>query len=246
MEKAPEIDLEEIVANIRTGGESLESFYGVMEMTSSLEDFSEAQEFSVWFHRDGRYRMESVMENVGTFINVFDGSTLWMYTGDNNSALKMDMDVEAALDDNNLTLDMFSFISEPDALFSFSYRGTAVISGRNTYVLDVEPKDMDDELAFTMTWWIDQETWFPVRYELMVEDVSFSATYSTFEINPTLPLDTFTFDPPEGAEIMDMSSLLEDFAFDLDPNDLDLDDFDFSQWPELEGLMRELEGWPED
>ncbi|MDW7651637.1 MAG: hypothetical protein SCK29_01870 [Bacillota bacterium] len=234
------IELQELLANIQSSGVSLETFYGEMEMTSTMEGMTEPEEFAVWFDSDGRYRLESDVADVGTFIHVFDGKTLWMYTEADHSVLRMDMDVQAAFEDNNLTLDMFTFITEPEELFDFTYEGTADFAGRETHILDVIPRDVNERLDFNMTWWIDAETWFPVSYELTVEDISFTATYKTFAINPDLPDDRFSFTPPAGAEIMDMGNLLDEYEFDF-MDDYNLEDMDVSDWAELENLLRELE-----
>ena len=79
-----------------------------------------------------------------------------------------------------------------------TYNGTATVDGRETYRLDVVPRESDTQLR-SLVVWLDTETLFPLkqRFESVYrgERETSTRTYDNVTINPTLGEETFRLDP---------------------------------------------------
>ena len=89
-----------------------------------------------------------------------------------------------------------------------SYEGTATAAGEETYVLSVEPTGIAANFTDNATYYLDQDTYLPVK-TVTQASVSFGNDTTSFEsttflrnveTNVSMPETVFDFEPPEGAE----------------------------------------------
>ena len=68
-------------------------------------------------------------------------------------------------------IDYLRFFNETLNEYNVSLLGKEIIDGRNTFLLEAEPKgnEGDDQeiLIDRMKIWVDDETWIPLKYESM-------------------------------------------------------------------------------
>ncbi|WP_080503589.1 DUF4367 domain-containing protein [Halococcus thailandensis] len=89
-----------------------------------------------------------------------------------------------------------------------SYEGTATVADRETYVLSVEPTGIAANVTDNATYYLDQDTYLPVKtttqasFSFGNETTSFESTTLLRDVrtNVDMPATVFDFTPPEGAE----------------------------------------------
>lgn len=97
--------------------------------------------------------------------------------------------------------------TQQKSAFGVTYNGTETVSGRETYVLQVQsPDNASGTLAnYSQTMYVDTEWFFPVRrhteFTLDGERVETTTTYRNITFNPDLDDSTFQFDPPANTTV---------------------------------------------
>ena len=96
---------------------------------------------------------------------------------------------------------------------SLAYDGTETVDGREAYVVDIVPEDEGSMGNVTM--WIDSEWYYPLRttttIELDDETQTITSTYRNVTFNPDLAADTFRFDPPANATVVEQTFTSDSF-----------------------------------
>lgn len=130
--------------------------------------------------------------------------------------------------------------------YEFTYRGTTSVADRQTHVVEIEPSESfyaelsvdlgageggysrsiatvgDEEWHVAEeTWWIDDDTGYPVKQELRLLDEDDdevavqTRTYEELTVNASIDAEQFTFEPPDDAEVFDRggreTELIDDF-----------------------------------
>lgn len=90
--------------------------------------------------------------------------------------------------------------------YDVSYEGSASVGDRDTYVIELTPKNgSSTEIVTEWTLWIDKERWFPVRSEMTSrfdnETMTTTTEYTNLTFDVDVPDGTFEFDPPAGATV---------------------------------------------
>lgn len=153
-------------------------------------------------YKEGKYRMEGSDpcaepgdRDMGQALIVFDGSSLWTYSVQENqyyglpaSALTLDADGDAAgLRPDSVehgTMSPYRDAADSPAEFIREENGS--------YVAKITPKDHSPE----QTWWIDKTNYHVVR----IDDGEMSLVFTTIILNESLPDDLFKFTPPPDAK----------------------------------------------
>jgi outer membrane lipoprotein-sorting protein len=96
---------------------------------------------------------------------------------------------------------------------SLTYLGTEAVGGRETYVVEVVPQA--DINTANITLWIDQKWHYPLRWGSTVvvdeERRTVTTAYRNVTFNPTVPADTFTFEPPANATVVERTVVSQSF-----------------------------------
>jgi hypothetical protein len=99
-----------------------------------------------------------------------------------------------------------SLLNETDV----SLEGTEELDGRDTFVLMLVPKEVEEESPFNSDTkvWVDEETWTPLKIEMGTDDTyHIIVEYRDFEVNTGISDDEFEFEIPEGAEVTEIDDL---------------------------------------
>ena len=131
---------------------------------------------------------------------VSNGSAMWTYDASENTAQKLDLSgLELPMTPNYGQL-----IEQFTNQYDITQKGTATVADRDTYVLELTPKN-DTEVAMNGTVWIDTERWFPVKTELSMsvqnETTTVTTVYRDLTFNTGVPNSTFEYEPPADATV---------------------------------------------
>lgn len=190
-EKEPSLD--SVLNNVRQLGENLESLTAELVYLSTIEGVLINQRYTL-LYSNGRYRLEAIDPSGRVQGNLFDGEDAWGY-------VKGEKDVSVSR--NSQTADMFAGLRNFGINDDLKYLGTVQIENRTAHVIE-GTQTLEDNQTVAMTWWIDEETWFPFILESTISGVKTRAIYQNFAVNPPLDDKLFTFIPPYDAIIHEL------------------------------------------
>ena len=132
---------------------------------------------------------------------ISDGEYIWVYTpsATPNQVLRF-----ALPDAPTYGFNVLSWIlDKPAERYDASYRERTTLMGHPVDVIDLIPRD--ESLPFTSAVvWLDTETGLPRRVTMVEPHRSTrSFTLWDFELDETLPRNTFEFEVPRGVQIVD-------------------------------------------
>jgi outer membrane lipoprotein-sorting protein len=96
--------------------------------------------------------------------------------------------------------------------FLVSYEGTTTVTGERTHVLVVEPADSNAVVAsnLTVTYYVDEERFFPVRVERTAtidgDSWSQAMTFSNLTYDANVSASTYEYDPGESTNVVDYAT----------------------------------------
>jgi len=156
------------------------------------------------------FRMEYTLpvEMAGQ-IMILNGKTLWMYNPAENLVITKEVPEIYQLSET----DPIGFIEEVLNNTETSLLGSEIIDGRSTYKIEMIPKETgDDFLQGKEIFWVDKETWMPLKVERYDNEGKLVNTmeYKNFEINTGVLDSVFEFKIPEGAEVKTMEESMEE------------------------------------
>lgn len=163
-------------------------------MSSAYSDLNES--FSGTLLLQGpRYRVETAHQTLVT-----DGKVTWIYNEPENQVL---------INQNDESEDGFSI----DRLFTdYSERydvknvRTENLSGRSHFVLELTPKDPESFFA-EVTVWMRGDDSIISRLEVVDQnETTMRFDLKNVSFDPAFDSNTFTFNPPQGAEVIDLRS----------------------------------------
>jgi outer membrane lipoprotein-sorting protein len=178
-----------------------------------------------WGERPGKMRGEVTSEtaSVNGIVAVTDGQKGWAYNPSEKIVVVSDKSqYKTQLRDQPELRDIVNF---GETILNRGFdnteavnQGAEQVNGRNTYKVQVTyGKSSDPKLdleGVTSVFWIDQETFLPQRIEISVQHGALTA--SGFAVlkgdiakNETIDAAKFTFSPPAGAAVLDLSKLPE-------------------------------------
>ena len=185
---------------------TVDSVSGTVTITTDGPDGNQTVEADIWQRTPDHVRYEYTDGPQAGTEMVSNGSDLWMYNDTTNTARYLRLDGENAGLIQNMSK-AFQGISDG---FEANYQGTATVSGHETYVVSLQPKNESmQNMMGNATVWLDQENWFPVKERITTkvgnESTTTTMTYSNLSYNASIPDDRFTFTPPEDAHVIDVT-----------------------------------------
>ncbi|HSJ57117.1 MAG TPA: DUF4367 domain-containing protein [Anaerolineae bacterium] len=209
------VTAEEIVERVRETVDSTRDAHAVVVADAQVQGMALAVTAEVWEQMPNRFRVQvleaSQPELVGTTM-VTDGQQAWLYEPTENRVM-----VGAAGElDMPLPQEVLGHLQEAiqgvlDAS-TVELSGEETVAGHDTYRLVLTPKEGAEAQpallsSGTTTLWVDQEEWFVLKVLFESEALGRgSLEVQSFELNPGLPDDLFTFEIPEGAEVVDVKA----------------------------------------
>jgi outer membrane lipoprotein-sorting protein len=183
-------------------------YTGTMTTEMVMGNDTQTTTAKVWANQSGdelRHEYVSPEAMNGTVL-VSNGSTMWMYNATKNEVRKTDI---PKLGVQGTTPDYGKVIENILENYEVSYDGSEEVNGRSTHVLALTPKENSSmgDIVEEMTIWFDKETWFPVKRHSVAsfdnESFETTMTYSNLTFDADVPADTFEFEPPADAEVVE-------------------------------------------
>ncbi len=143
--------------------------------------------------KGNKYRVETGKNTIVT-----DGATVWSYSTASNQVL-IDKFKE-----NERSLTPEKILSGAPKDYTPSLAGTEKLGKVQTQILKLVPKS-EDSMVGTMRLWVDEATWMIKKAEI-VDDNGKVTLYTVNEarINTGMPDSRFTFQVPNGVEVIDL------------------------------------------
>jgi outer membrane lipoprotein-sorting protein len=205
---------EEIVAKMQETVESTQDAHAVVLVDVNAQGIEMSVKAEIWEKSPDKVRAQVLEASEGRLVGatiVNDGQQGWYYEPAANRVL-----VGAASEmDTRVPQEMLSGMQEAiqevlDAT-DVELQGEEEVAGRRAYKLVASPKE-DSEAEFlpgngTATLWIDKEQWIVLKatYEASAFGQG-TMEVQSFELNPGLTEDTFVFEIPEGATVVDVEA----------------------------------------
>jgi outer membrane lipoprotein-sorting protein len=207
-----QITAEEIVAKMQETLENTEDAHAVVVADVDVEGLRTAVTAEVWEKSPDKLRAQvleaSEPDLVGSLL-VSDGEQGWAY----NPARNLVMIGEAAEMETPLPQEMLVSLQETiqELLNATDVKleGEEVLAGQEVYKLTLTPKEggQMDMVDGTVTLWVDKEQWIVLKATFEATGVGQgSVEVRSFELNPGLADDLFTFVIPEGARVVDVQA----------------------------------------
>ncbi|QSG11695.1 Outer membrane lipoprotein-sorting protein [Halapricum desulfuricans] len=96
---------------------------------------------------------------------------------------------------------------------SLRYLGTGTVADREAYVVEVVPQP--DVNTANITLWIDKEWYYPLQWDSTIvvdgERRTVTTAYRNVTFNPEIPADTFRFEPPANATVVERTVVSRSF-----------------------------------
>ena len=170
-------------------------------------------------------------EMVTEVLMVHDGTIMWTEQRMGGQVMVMKTDMAAlkekmggAQESGSMGWDQFANAEEVKRRFEVKSLGKETIRDVETYGLELVPKDKSGQdlegqipqnipagTLSAIRLYLDAEAGFPVRTTYLKKDGSAWGTmdYTRYELNPELDDKLFTYTPPEGVQVIDMTEMMK-------------------------------------
>lgn len=200
------VTADRIIEEAAAAYEGYDSFTARQITTATVDGNASNATARVFYERPDRTRVEYLgpSPQAGTIV-VSNGSQALIYNATNNTVQRFDQPRLAGTGGG-----FFDSIVRSLRALNATYRGTETVDGRETYVLTAQSSERPGP-NLSQTFYLDTETYFPVQQRSAVTltqdgetvETDTTTTYANVTLNPDLPADTFEFDPPAGATVVE-------------------------------------------
>lgn len=205
------VSSEEIVTKVLSEKENKLSYYGegVMKLTTNGEVTDDAS-FKEYAGEDGKRKIitTDLINNLEAYA-LNDGNQLISYQTGSEKAFSIDLSKEGVPAYSNSPKEQLMIMLDSiKETHDYEIVGEEKMMDLNVYHLKATP-NTDSSIFGEVELWIDQKTWFMVKFISVVGDVKSEIEYKTLDFSPDFKEDTFTLDIPENVTIEPIDSGLE-------------------------------------
>ena len=206
---AKKLTVEEIVAKMQEVMTGTNDAHAVVEMAADVQGESLQMVVEVWEKQLNKARAKVLETNRGELDGALvatDGQTVWFHSPAENQVLVGDVsdmpaDAQAIIQGLEDLIQRVLEVSDVELL------GEEEIAGAETYKLRLTPKEDEEQswpVVGTATLWVDQEQWIVLKAHFTAPNIGEGTMQvRSFELNPGLDDEIFTFKVPEGVEVID-------------------------------------------
>ncbi len=211
----PQITAEEIVDKMRETLENTNDAHAIVAVDLNAQGIEMSMTAEVWEMAPNMFRaevLESSQPETEGMIMVSDGQQGWFYDPAHNQVMIGDVsELETPLPQEMLS-ELQGVIQEVLDVTDAKLVGEDTIIGRETYKLTLTPKEDAGRDVFpgngTPTLWVDKDQWIVLKAEYVADAFGQgSIEVQSFDLNPGLNSDLFTFVVPEGVNVVDAKAL---------------------------------------
>jgi outer membrane lipoprotein-sorting protein len=205
---------EDIVAKIQETAASTQDAHAVLTADVNVQGIEMSVKAEVWEKMPNKARavvIESSDEKYAGTTMVSDGQQAWLYEPARNLVTTGSMgEVEMPIPQEMLT-SLQDVIQQMLDASNVELVGEETVAGRASYKLTLSPSEDGGQQLFpgngTATLWVDKEQWFILK--AVYDGGTFgqgTMEVQSFELNTGLSDELFTFQPPEGAKVIDIAA----------------------------------------
>lgn len=205
-----QITAEEIVAKLQETVESTQDAHAIVVADVDVQGIELSVKAELWEQAPNKVRAEvleaSQPDLVGTML-VHDGDTGWFYEPARDLVTVGAIEALDTPLPQELLVGMQEIIQQVLNAADVELQGEETIASRDAYKLQASPKEDATEPLFpgngTATIWVDKDQWIVLKAAYQASAFGQgSLEVQSFELNPGLPADLFTFEAPEGATVV--------------------------------------------
>lgn len=202
------LTVEDIVAKVKEVVASTNDGHAVIEVTAKVQSESVRAVIEVWGKQPNKARAKVLETDRGEFADaviVTDGQTAWFYSPVENQVIVADVsdipvDAQVIIQDMEGLMQWVLDVSEVELL------GEEDVAGAKTHKLSLTPKEDEERplpITGTATLWVDQEQWIVLKAHFVAPNLGEGTMQvRSFELNPGLDDEIFTFEAPAGVEVI--------------------------------------------
>jgi outer membrane lipoprotein-sorting protein len=186
---------------------TVESITGTVVIKTEIGETTRTMKAKIWQEPPNKLRLKYISGPQKGTVLVSNGSTIWFYNETTKTARRLQLS-----DMKNGSLQQLTQVFKNlSSQYTVEYKGQATVSGRETYVVSVQPPEdgLLANITKNQTVWLDQENWFPIKHKISVQIANKTSTtlfkYTNISYNVSIPDEKFTFEPPEDAKVKNIS-----------------------------------------
>jgi outer membrane lipoprotein-sorting protein len=211
------ITAQEIVDRVQETVTNTQDAHAVVSASLNAQGIEMSATAEVWEKSPNKLRamvLETSQAEFEDTVLVTDGQQAWYYDPSQNRVLVGPVgEIETPLP-QQLIGEMQEMIQVVLDTSEVELAGEEAVAGNAAYKLILTPKEGEDgqePAAFpgngTVTLWVDKEQWFVLKATYEAGSLGQgSLEVRSFELNPGLSDEMFTFDAPQGATVIDVES----------------------------------------
>jgi outer membrane lipoprotein-sorting protein len=208
------ITAEEIVAKVQEMAQNTHDAHAVVTGSVDIQGIQVSAKAEIWEQSPNRLRaevLESSEPRYAGMVMVSDGQQAWLYQPARNQvtvgavgSLKLPLPPE-------MLTELQGIIQQMLDASNVELVGEEVVTDLEAYKLTLSPREDAEQSFFpgggTATLWVDKEQWMILKatYEAGTFGQG-SMEVQSFELNPGLSDELFTFQVPEGAKVVDVEA----------------------------------------
>lgn len=182
---------------------TVDSMTGTMVMKTDTGEKTKTVKAKIWQEPPNKFRIKYISGPQEGTVMVSNGTAITLYNENTNTVRRLQLSNEKKGTLQQLAK-MFQNLS---GQYTAEYIGQATVSGRETYVVSVQPPEdgLFAETVKNQTVWLDQKNWFPIKQKISMQignqTMTTTITYTNISYNVSIPDEKFTFEPPENATV---------------------------------------------
>lgn len=199
---------EQVIEEIQRAGEAASTIFAEVEETITHDNKLQLNLSYTMWRTNENVRIEGSIPDLGRVVQVFENNRMSVYLEDRGVVyIYNQSDSQARRSDNVSSLNFSA--SEENVLqvmrglgnlFEVSVIRFEDVNNERAIVLGLRPLNATHESQ--LTWWVDMDTWFPIKREFSLKNYVSSVSYANLKINEPLDESLFTLNVPSDVQII--------------------------------------------
>jgi len=211
------ITAEEIVQHMQETVDNTQDAHAVISASVNAQGIDLSATAEVWEKSPTKLRAEVLESSQAEYdgaVLVTDGEQAWYYSPDRNTVMVGPMDEIDTPLPQQMIGEMQDMIQAVLDASDVELDGEETVAGHAAYKLILTPREAGEGEEATVlpgngtaTLWVDKEQWFVLKATYEAGSLGQGTMeVQSFQLNPGLSDDLFTFDVPEGATVVNVES----------------------------------------
>ncbi len=204
---AKKLTAQDIVARMQEVMSATNDAHSIVEVTAKVQGLPVYAVAEIWQKRPDKVRVELPQTKPARFTDtviVTNGQTAWLYIPNENQVLVVETSVMPAYA-QAMSQGVNGLIQQVLDASDIELLGQEEVSGTGAYKLSLAPSEDQERslpLSDTATLWVDEEQWIVLKADFDFSGLEGTMHVRSFELNPGLDEGLFSFEVPQGAEVV--------------------------------------------